>query len=100
MADDDIEKLLREISATSAPSGGSSGGQVAKPSSTPARTEGSGSAGGRLAFAGIAAVGMGAAGWFSGLILPFLGAGSVGVGAAFGAGLTALVAGPPRWFSS
>lgn len=100
MADDEIEKLLREINATSSPPASTSGKQVAKPENSPARRESGGSAGGRLAFAGIAAVGMGAAGWFSGLVLPFLGAGSVGVGAAFGAGLTALIVGPPRWFSS
>lgn len=98
MADDDIEKLLREINATSAPSSGSSG-QVTKPSNSPARQEKSGS-GGRLAFAGISAVGLGVVGWFSGLLLPFLGSGSMGVGAALGAGITALIAGPPRWFSS
>jgi hypothetical protein len=48
----------------------------------------------------VAAVSLGIGGWLVGLILPFLGAVSMGVGAAGAAFVTALVAGPPRWFSS
>lgn len=80
---DDIEKLLAEVS----------------PSPTtrePARR----SPGGRVAFAVVAAVAIGITGWLAGLLLPFLGSVSMGTGAALGAFLTALVAGPPRWFSS
>lgn len=80
---DDIEKLLAEISP--------------RPEArTPARR----SPGGRLAFAAVAAVALGVTGWVAGLLLPFLGSVSLGTGAALGAFVTALVAGPPRWFSS
>jgi hypothetical protein len=49
----------------------------------------------------VAAVVFGVIGLVVGLFVPFLlGTFSTGVGAAFGAFLTALVAGPPRWFSS
>lgn len=65
---------------------------------TPARVPGQRS--GRIAFAVVSAVAIGAAGWLTGLILPFLGSVSMGFGAALGAFVTALVAGPPRWFSS
>ena len=94
MADDEIERLLREVAGTT-------GGQPARqdqPKEVDRRS--TGGTGGRLAFAGIAAAAMGVLGWGVGLILPFLGAGSAGVGAACGAFVTALVAGPPRWFSS
>lgn len=64
----------------------------------PARIPGQRS--GRIAFAVVAAVGVGVTGWVVGLLLPFLGGVSMGFGAALGAFVTALVAGPPRWFSS
>jgi len=94
MADDEIERLLREVAGTTA-------GKPARQDQPKEVDRGStGGTGGRLAFAGISAAAMGVLGWGVGLILPFVGAGSAGVGAACGAFVTALVAGPPRWFSS
>ena len=99
---DDIERLLAQVQQTTGGSGPSptsskkspdkkSSGQVAK----------SGGTGGRLAFAVVAAVVFGVAGFVTGVFVPFfLGGFDTGVGAALGAFLTALVAGPPRWFSS
>ena len=98
MADDEIERLLREIDAANASAQPKSGGEVAKKDNSPATTAGSG--GGRLAFSVIAAVGLGAATWFVGLVLPFTSAVSAGIGGAIAAFITAFVAGPPRWFSS
>jgi hypothetical protein len=43
---------------------------------------------------------LGGAGWFFGLLMPFVGSFSAGVGAALGAFTASLIAGPPRWFSS
>lgn len=88
MANDDIERLLREIQQ-------GNGGTV-----EPAAQDSS--SGGRLAFAVLAALGSGVVGAFGGLLLwfvPFIGPITMGVGAAFGGLLTALIAGPPRWFS-
>jgi hypothetical protein len=96
---DDIERLLSEVSKTT--------GSTAKPGAAPARREQSqlpeqaASAGGRLAFAVVAAVVLGLAGFVVGIFVPFfLGGFSTAIGAAGGAFLTALAAGPPRWFSS
>lgn len=100
MADDDIERLLREVNAMNSPAPG--GKNVEKSSSRDAAKsdDSSGGAGGRLAFAIGSGVVLGGAGWFFGLLMPFVGSISSGVGAALGAFATALVAGPPRWFSS
>lgn len=100
MADDDIERLLREVGAANA--GGSSTPERSSPSKSPAKKDDSsgGGAGGRLAFAVGSGIVIGGAGWFAGLLMPFVGSFSSGVGAAFGAFLTAIIAGPPRWFSS
>jgi len=76
---DDIDKLL---------------GSSREPARVPSQRSG------RIAFSVVAAVVIGGAGWVAGLILPFLGSVSMGFGAALGAFVTALVAGPPRWFSS
>lgn len=76
VADDDIERLLRDIDQT------------------PQR-------GSRLGFAALAALGGGLAGGLLGFVLwvlPFIGPISTAVGAAVGAFVTALVTGPPRWF--
>jgi len=62
--------------------------------------ESAGGAGGRLAFAVGSGVVLGGAGWFFGLLMPFVGSFSSGVGAALGAFTASLIAGPPRWFSS
>lgn len=95
MAEDEIERLLREVSGTSS-SPAHQQDQAAKAQSDVART---GSTSGRLAFAAISGAVIGAGGWFVGLLLPFLGAGSMGVGAALGAFATAMITGAPRWFS-
>ena len=91
MAEDDIEKLLREINADS----------PAQPSRTSEiSTTAKKSAGGRLAFAAVAAATIGFVGSVMGLLMPFIGMWSTGIGAAAGAFITGIIAGPPRWFSS
>ena len=100
---DDIEKLLAEVSKSTSSTSGS-----ASSSATPARRDdrspaksSEGAAGGRLAFAVIAALVLGGAAFVVGIITPFVLSGpSMGFGAAIGAFVTALLAGPPRWFSS
>lgn len=96
---DDIERLLAEVSqSTSTPASTSKtparqGKEVAKSGDKP---------GGRFAFAMIVAVVFGAGAFVVGwLFTPFVLSGtSMGVGAAVGSFLTAVLAGPPRWFSS
>jgi hypothetical protein len=90
MADDDIEKLLREINAVS-PTQPTRSSEV-----SPTVKQ---SPGGRLAFAAVAAVTVGLVGSFMGLLMPFIGMWSTGIGAAAGAFITGIIAGPPRWFS-
>ena len=94
---DDIERLLAEVSGTT----GSSGAVEKKKSSTPAKRADE-KPGGRLPFALIAAVVFGAVAFVIGwLFTPFVLSGtSLGLGAAVGSFVTALIAGPPRWFSS
>lgn len=95
MAEDDIEKLLNEISqSTTAPSPASSAAQ--KQGKSVQRNE---SGSGRLPFAIAIAVVLGGIGFIAGLIFPFVGGFSAGIGAAMGSFLTALITGPPRWFS-
>jgi len=97
MADDDIERLLREIAGTT--QGGSA--EVATPAGkSAARRDEPQAGGGRFAFAAIAGVSLGCAAWFVGLVLPFTSAVSAGIGGAFAAFIAAFIAGPPRWFSS
>jgi hypothetical protein len=99
MADDDIERLLREVAATSgSPTG--AGVPATRPDSSPARAEAASRGIGRLGFAAGSAVVLGGATWFLGLMLPFTSAVSAGIGGATAAFVTALVAGPPRWFDS
>ena len=100
MADDDIERLLREVNTVN--SGDTSrGSSDVKPAQSGAvDSSGRSSTGGRVAFAIGASLIFGAAGWFFGLLMPFVGSFSCGVGAALGSLVTGLVAGPPRWFSS
>ena len=98
MAEDEIEKLLREINGTNQPAPSS---EVAKSSGkSAARRDEPHGGGGRFAFAAVAAVTLGMAAWFVGLILPFTSAVSAGIGGAFAAFVAAFIAGPPRWFSS
>ncbi len=99
MADDDIERLLREVSATTGAAAGANT-PAARPTSTPVPQEGSSSGGGRLAFAAVAAVGMGGATFVFALFTPFTDNFWTASGAAVGAFVTAVVAGPPRWFHS
>lgn len=107
MADDEIERLLREVaestgssSGTSARTGATSGSsEVAKPDKASSNASVLGLARGRVGFAVVAGAVIGFAGWAIGLFLPFLGAGSMGTGAAFGAFTTALITGAPRWIS-
>jgi len=99
---DDIERLLAEVSkSTSAatPPGQANATPARKPKTDVERS--SDKPGGRLAFAIIAAVVFGAVAFGVGIFTPFVLSGtSMGVGAAIGSFLTALLAGPPRWFSS
>ena len=89
MANDDLEKLLGEINRATGQAP-----QPATPAQTPATTS---SATGRVGFAIIATAGGAGLAWFIGLILPFVSATSAGIGGGIAAGLTALIAGPPRW---
>jgi hypothetical protein len=93
MADDDLERLLREIERNT-------GAPVQPAPSKSVESSPKVAPGGRLAFAGIAAVALGGGTWVFGLLMPFVSATSAGIGGAVAAGITALIAGPPRWFSS
>lgn len=99
VAEDDIERILREVNALNSGTAGTAR-TPAPTNSSPKLPAKSNGAGGRLAFAIGAGVVVGAGGWVFGLLMPFVGSFSSGVGAAFGAVVTALIAGPPRWFSS
>ena len=100
---DDIEKLLAQVSQTTQQPGATAPAQKPgkKSGSDVARTGGD-KPGGRFAFAVVAAVVFGAIAFIVGwLFTPFVLTGtSMGVGAALGSFATALIAGPPRWFSS
>jgi hypothetical protein len=97
MAEDEIERLLREVNATTGQSG--AGTPAARPSANVAPTAPEAKGSGRLAFAGIAAVALGGATFVGSLITPWTDNFWTAVGAAGGAFVTGLVAGPPRWFS-
>lgn len=97
MAEDEIEKLLREIAGTT---GGKAAEVANAAGNTPARQQQARARGRRFAFAAIAGVSLGVAAWFVGLVLPFTSAVSAGIGGAFAAFVAAFIAGPPRWFSS
>ena len=107
MAEDDIERLLREVAestgsrsgsgSSAAPSSGSK--DVARQAETSSTASALRLARSRVGFAVVAGAVIGFAGWVVGLVLPFLGAGSMGTGAAFGAFTTVLVTGAPRWIS-
>lgn len=97
MAEDDIERLLREVNATTGQAATGPSGTIApKASADVARA----SSGGRLAFAVGAGVVTGVGAWLLGVFTPWTDALDMGVAAAGAAFLTGLVAGPPRWFSS
>ena len=96
---DDIEKLLAQVSQTTQQS---SQGTPAKKSGSEVARKASDKPGGRFAFAVITALVFGGIAFVVGwLFTPFVLTGtSMGVGAALGSFATALLAGPPRWFSS
>ena len=103
MADDEIERLLREIDATNNSAAPAPGSAVEKPKNTPATTDDGG--GGRFAFAVIAAVAMGVVTFGFGAFLwlvPFINPSALdmGFGGAIAGFVTAFITGPPRWFSS
>lgn len=91
MADDDIEKLLREINSVT-------------PTGSPAERlpdhKESKSGGGRFPFAIASSVVVGGSGAVFGLLFPFFTIVETGLTAASAAFITALIAGPPKWFSS
>ncbi len=97
MADDEIERLLREVNATSSGSTNPPG-EVQKRSSDIEPS--SGGAGGRLAFSLVAAGITGVGAFVFGVFTPWTDALDMGFAAAVAGFLTGLVAGPPRWFSS
>ncbi len=97
MAEDDIERLLREVSSTTS--------GPAKPATPAERTRGdveqSGrSAGGRFAFAAVAGGVTGVGAFLFAVFTPWTDALDMGFAAAAAAFVTDLVSGPPRWFSS
>jgi hypothetical protein len=95
---DDIEKLLAQVSQTTQPTSKS----PAKKPGAEVSKGGDSKPGGRFAFAVITAILFGGIAFIIGwLFTPFVLTGtSMGVGAALGSFATALIAGPPRWFSS
>lgn len=103
MAEDEIERLLREVGQQTGgtPSSPPSDDRLVTRSSSGASPATSGDKGGvsRVAFAGGSAVVLGAAAWLLGVFTPFTTATELGIGAAIGAFVTGLVAGPPRWLS-
>lgn len=94
-SDDEIEKLLREISGQDS---SQSAPLQRKESGLPAQRDET-SSGGRFAYATIGGAVMGAGGALSGLLFPGISMISTGIGAAVGAFVIGLVSGPPRWFS-
>lgn len=99
VADDDIEKLLREIAAMDAQGASPSKGvePVASSRDVQPATE---SRSPRVRWALIAAVGSGGAGFIVGSLLwmlPWVNGLSTGIGAALGGALAGLVGGPPGW---
>jgi len=100
MAEDEIERLLREINATTGQPPAQPGNVPARqPDADVARSDGS-SGSGRLAFAAIAGVVLGAGSFIFGVFTPWTDALDMGMAGATAAFLTGLVAGPPKWFSS
>lgn len=97
MAEDEIERLLREIDTTSGAKTPST--PAGKPVAEVARTD-DGKPGGRVAFAVGAAAVTGIGAWVFGVFTPWTDALDMGFAAAAAAFVTGLVAGPPRWFSS
>lgn len=97
MAEDEIERLLREIDATSAGRPAATPAPTSKPSSDVAKPS---SGGGRVAFAVLSGGVMGIGAFVFAVFTPWTDAWDMGFAAAGAAFLTGLVAGPPKWFSS
>jgi hypothetical protein len=99
---DDIERLLAEVNKTTSGGAAKKDATPAKKSKADVAQQGSGKPGGRFAFAIISSLLFGGIAFVVGwLFTPFVLTGtSMGVGAAVGSFATALLAGPPRWFSS
>jgi hypothetical protein len=99
MADDDIEKLLREIDAMNKaqlPAGSTPA--PAQKASTPEPSE----SGSRGAWAGASAVGGLVVGGVVGTVLtflPYVSTASTAIGAAIGGAAVGLVSRPPAWFA-
>jgi hypothetical protein len=98
MAEDEIERLLREIDATKP-------GTPAQPpakreSAEPVPRQDDSKGGGRLAFAGLAGAVMGGGAFVFAVFTPWTDAFDMGLAGAVAAFVTGYVAGPPRWFSS
>ena len=100
MAEDEIERLLREIDATSSTKPPATPATPATPASREVAKADNGTAGGRVAFAVGAAGVTGIGAWLFGVFTPWTDALDMGFAAAVAAFLTGLVAGPPKWFSS
>lgn len=98
MANDDIEKLLQEINAANPP-GQSAAAQVPAKKNAVKKSESS-SGGGRFPFAVASGVVVGGSGAIFGLLFPFFTIIETGLTAAVASFITAMIAGPPRWFSS
>ncbi len=96
MAEDEIERLLREVEQSTARP--SSPVPTGSPAPVPAKPDAATGVS-RVAFAGGGAVVLGVLGWVAGILTPFTSAPSVGLGAAVGAFVMGLVAGPPKWLS-
>lgn len=95
VAEDEIEKLLREIDAAQG-----SPPPARQESAPPVRRDQDKPSGGRFAFAAVAGVGLGATTFVFAVLTPFTDAFQMGAAGAFAGFLTALIAGPPRWFPS
>lgn len=98
MAEDEIERLLREIDATNTGKPSSAPVPSSAPKAEVAKPEASG--GGRLAFAVLSGGVLGIGAFVFAVFTPWTDAWDMGFAAAGAAFLTGLVAGPPKWFSS
>ena len=101
MAEDEIERLLNEINAANTPSPTPPAkAQASSKKHVPSKNSESSSGSGRFPFAVASGVVVGGSGAVFGLLFPFFTIVQTGLTAAVAAFLTAIVAGPPRWFSS
>lgn len=102
MADDDIDKLLREIDAMNKGQRPSGAPVPAQPAAAPAKGEAKASGASRGAWAGAGAAGGLVVGGFFGTVLtflPYVSTVQTAIGAAVGGAAVGLVSQPPAWFS-